>query len=146
MENLIETSGWAGWLVTCCVCCCIQCAQRWRMHSVCWELQLAPDGRSMCHSLASPFTRCALSPQVVDLRWGIREESQDDHTIIETCLQEIERCKKTSVGPSFVVSISIVFLVSSLIPPFHSDHEFHDREIFPLNSEFVVDSLHSDGL
>ncbi|ELT97480.1 hypothetical protein CAPTEDRAFT_103802, partial [Capitella teleta] len=41
--------------------------------------------------------------QVVDLRWGIREEAQDDHTIIETCLQEIERCKKTSIGPSFVV-------------------------------------------
>ena len=40
----------------------------------------------------------------MDLRWGIREHSHDDHTIIDFCLKEIERCKKLSIGPSFVVS------------------------------------------
>lgn len=43
--------------------------------------------------------------QVVDLRWGVREEAQDDHATIDVCLQEIENCKASSVGPSFVVSI-----------------------------------------
>ena len=40
----------------------------------------------------------------MDLRWGIREHSHDDHTIIDFCLKEIERCKKLSIGPNFVVS------------------------------------------
>ena len=43
--------------------------------------------------------------QAMDLRWGIREQSHDDHTIIEFCLREIENCKRTSVGPTFVVSL-----------------------------------------
>jgi len=42
--------------------------------------------------------------QAMDLRWGIREQSHDDHTIIEFCMREIENCKRTSVGPTFVVS------------------------------------------
>ncbi|ESO12419.1 hypothetical protein HELRODRAFT_63361 [Helobdella robusta] len=40
--------------------------------------------------------------QMIDLRWGLREESQDDHTIIEFCIKEIEKCKHLSIGPSFV--------------------------------------------
>ena len=43
--------------------------------------------------------------QAIDLRWGIRDESQDDHTTIDLCLQEIENCQKSSIGPSFVVSL-----------------------------------------
>lgn len=43
--------------------------------------------------------------QMIDLRWGIREQSHDDHTIIDFCLKEIENCKKVSLGPSFVVLI-----------------------------------------
>ena len=42
--------------------------------------------------------------RVMDLRWGIREQSHDNHTIIDFCSKEIERCKKLSIGPSFVVS------------------------------------------
>jgi len=42
----------------------------------------------------------------MDLRWGIREQSHDDHTIIEFCLREIDRCKTKSIGPNFVVSVS----------------------------------------
>jgi len=51
--------------------------------------------------------------QLMDLRWGIREQSHDDHTIIEFCMREIENCKRTSVGPTFVVSPSYVtYLIS----------------------------------
>ena len=41
---------------------------------------------------------------MMDLRWGIREQSRNDHTIIEFCLREIDKCKTKSVGPNFVVS------------------------------------------
>lgn len=41
--------------------------------------------------------------QIVDMRWGIREEAEDDHTTTETCLKEIEACQKLSTGPNFVV-------------------------------------------
>jgi len=43
---------------------------------------------------------------MMDLRWGLREESQDNHTVIEFCIQEIENCAKMSLGPSFVVCLS----------------------------------------
>ena len=45
-----------------------------------------------------------LDRQAMDLRWGIREQSHDDHTIVEFCMREIENCKRASVGPTFVVS------------------------------------------
>ena len=44
--------------------------------------------------------------QAIDLRWGIRDESQDDHTTIDFCLREIENCQKATIGPSFVVSFT----------------------------------------
>jgi len=50
--------------------------------------------------------------QMMDLRWGLREESQDNHTVIEFCIQEIDRCSKVSLGPNFVVCISRFLLVA----------------------------------
>jgi len=41
---------------------------------------------------------------MMDLRWGIREQSRNDHTIIEFCLREIDKCRTKSIGPNFVVS------------------------------------------
>jgi len=41
---------------------------------------------------------------MMDLRWGIRDQSHNDHTIIEFCLREIDKCKTKSIGPNFVVS------------------------------------------
>jgi len=46
--------------------------------------------------------------QMMDLRWGLREESQDNHTVIDFCMQEIENCAKMSLGPSFVVCVSFL--------------------------------------
>ncbi|XP_050411152.1 NACHT and WD repeat domain-containing protein 2 isoform X2 [Patella vulgata] len=40
--------------------------------------------------------------QVVDMRWGIREEMQILHKTTEICLNEIKLCNEISTGPSFV--------------------------------------------
>ena len=39
--------------------------------------------------------------QVVDMRWGGRDESTDDHMTTTICLEELDHCKKVSVGPVF---------------------------------------------
>ena len=53
----------------------------------------------MEHPLNTP-----LVSQVVDMRWGIRNEASVDHSASELCMNEIENCKSVSVGPTFVVS------------------------------------------
>ena len=42
--------------------------------------------------------------QVVDMRWGVRDESTDDHKTTDLCMQEIDNCQRLSLGPNFVVS------------------------------------------
>ena len=39
--------------------------------------------------------------QVIDMRWGGRDESTDDHMTTNICLEELEHCKHVSVGPFF---------------------------------------------
>ena len=41
--------------------------------------------------------------QVVDMRWGVRDESTDDHMGTELCLKELLQCRNMSTGPFFVV-------------------------------------------
>lgn len=43
--------------------------------------------------------------QVVDMRWGIRNEAMDDHQTLELCIREIENCQKFSAGPTFLVCL-----------------------------------------
>ena len=43
--------------------------------------------------------------QVVDMRWGVRDESTDDHKTADLCMQEIDNCQRLSLGPNFVVNI-----------------------------------------
>lgn len=40
--------------------------------------------------------------EVVDLRWGIQHTQATDHMTTELCLEELDRCRKTSLGPTFV--------------------------------------------
>ena len=42
--------------------------------------------------------------QVVDMRWGVRDDATDTHMTTELCLREIRACQEISVGPNFVVS------------------------------------------
>ena len=37
------------------------------------------------------------------MRWGVREEAEDDHMTTELCLKEIKACQTLSIGPKFVV-------------------------------------------
>ncbi|XP_055095108.1 NACHT domain- and WD repeat-containing protein 1 isoform X2 [Symphalangus syndactylus] len=43
--------------------------------------------------------------EVVDLRWGIQNIEATDHLTTELCLEEVDRCWKTSIGPAFVALI-----------------------------------------
>ena len=36
------------------------------------------------------------------MRWGVRDESTDDHTTMSICLEEIRSCQETSLGPNFI--------------------------------------------
>ncbi len=49
-------------------------------------------------------SRHGLEFQVVDMRWGVRDEAADDHQTSYLCMKEIAACQKLSTGPSFVVS------------------------------------------
>ena len=41
--------------------------------------------------------------QVVDMRWGVRDEATDDHMTSELCMKELKACQKLSTGPNFIV-------------------------------------------
>uniref|UniRef100_A0A4W5JAR3 NACHT and WD repeat domain containing 1 n=1 Tax=Hucho hucho TaxID=62062 RepID=A0A4W5JAR3_9TELE len=56
-----------------------------------------PELQAFCQSLGLVF-------EVVDMRWGLQDAIAVDHMTTELCLQEIEACKKVSVGPNFIVS------------------------------------------
>lgn len=40
--------------------------------------------------------------QIIDMRWGVRDEATDDHSTTGICLEEIQNCKEMSLGPNFV--------------------------------------------
>lgn len=52
-----------------------------------------------------PLCYCILDViwQVVDMRWGVRDEATDDHMTTELCMNEIRNCQRLSTGPNFVV-------------------------------------------
>ena len=63
-----------------------------------------PQLRDFCMKLNMDF-------QVVDMRWGVTEDSQNDHSVEELCLQEVKNCQKYSRGPNFIVSWPLFYLV-----------------------------------
>ena len=57
-------------------------------------------------------TFMSLNLQVVDMRWGVRDEATDDHMTSELCMKEIKECQRLSTGPNFVVSqLSVKYLL-----------------------------------
>ncbi|KAL6054660.1 hypothetical protein STEG23_035351, partial [Scotinomys teguina] len=54
-----------------------------------------PEVQSFCRKHGLTF-------EVVDLRWGVPNTQATDHLTTELCLEELERCQKTSIGPAFV--------------------------------------------
>jgi hypothetical protein len=61
-----------------------------------------PKLKEYCRKIGYEF-------QVVDMRWGIRDEATDDHMTTELCLKELKLCQKLSTGPNFVVSDFIFY-------------------------------------
>ena len=45
------------------------------------------------------------------MRWGVRDDATDTHMTTELCLREIKACQDISVGPNFVVSDYMYFVV-----------------------------------
>ena len=56
-----------------------------------------PKLKEYCQSLGYDF-------QVVDMRWGVRDEATADHMTTELCMRELSACQKLSTGPNFIVS------------------------------------------
>lgn len=70
--------------------------------------QVYPELRRRCAEFDLDF-------QVVDLRWGLTAETENDHSGTKVCLLEIKNCQDMSLGPNFVVSgIHIHWLLFSL--------------------------------
>ena len=66
--------------------------------------QAYPKVKAHCRKIGYEF-------QVVDMRWGVRDEATDDHMGTELCLKELKLCQKLSTGPNFVVRSSIILNV-----------------------------------
>lgn len=49
--------------------------------------------------------RFGLDFQVVDMRWGVRDEATDDHQTVDLCSREIANCQRLSLGPNFIAFI-----------------------------------------
>lgn len=60
--------------------------------------------RDVYPSLRSYCQQRGLEFQVVDMRWGVRDEATADHKTNELCVQEIKNCQRLTPGPNFVVS------------------------------------------
>ena len=43
-----------------------------------------------------------LLAQVVDMRWGVRDEMTDEHMTTALCMNELTGCQKYSMGPNFI--------------------------------------------
>ena len=63
--------------------------------------KIYPKLKEYCQSIGYDF-------QVVDMRWGVRDEATDDHMTSELCMRELRACQRLSTGPNFIVS-SVVF-------------------------------------
>ncbi|XP_052105636.1 NACHT domain- and WD repeat-containing protein 1-like isoform X2 [Mytilus californianus] len=64
-----------------------------------WMVHSYPRIQSFCRDHGYEF-------QVVDMRWGVRDEAADDHSAVDLCLKELEQCQKLSTGPNFVSLLS----------------------------------------
>ncbi|XP_064598836.1 uncharacterized protein LOC135465527 [Liolophura sinensis] len=58
-----------------------------------------PKLKSLCQEAGYEF-------QVVDMRWGVRDEATDNHMTTELCLREVKNCQRLSTGPNFVTFLS----------------------------------------
>ncbi|XP_067950407.1 NACHT and WD repeat domain-containing protein 2-like [Watersipora subatra] len=80
----------------------------------------------------------SLEFQVVDMRWGVRDEAQQDHSGSKTCMDELRSCQELSLGPNFVCLLG----QSYGNRPLQSEISLHDWEIIVS----ALESLGGEGL
>ena len=68
-------------------------------------MKVYPKLKEYCQSVGYDF-------QVVDMRWGVRDEATADHMTSELCMRELKLCQEISTGPSFIVSCENIFHLS----------------------------------
>ena len=61
-------------------------------------VRVYPKLKEYCQSKGYAF-------QVVDMRWGVRDEATADHMTSELCMRELRACQKLSTGPNFIASL-----------------------------------------
>ncbi|XP_022797421.1 NACHT domain- and WD repeat-containing protein 1-like isoform X3 [Stylophora pistillata] len=71
--------------------------------------QVYPKLRQFCQKKGYEF-------QVVDMRWGVRDDATDTHMTTQLCLREIKACQEISVGPNFVTLLSEKYGYRPLMP------------------------------
>nr|XP_006817837.1 PREDICTED: NACHT and WD repeat domain-containing protein 1-like [Saccoglossus kowalevskii] len=81
-----------------------------------------PDLRLYCQQHGLEF-------EVVDMRWGIRDEASSDHMTTELCIREIHNCHRLSSGPYFVAFIGNKYGYRPLPPRIKADKFEKMREI-----------------
>ncbi|XP_067950394.1 NACHT and WD repeat domain-containing protein 2-like [Watersipora subatra] len=80
----------------------------------------------------------SLEFQVVDMRWGVRDEARQDHSGPKTCMDELRSCQELSLGPNFVCLLGQRYGNR----PLQSEISFDDWEILVS----ALESLGGEGL
>ncbi|KAL7293010.1 hypothetical protein TKK_0013456 [Trichogramma kaykai] len=86
--------------------------------------------------------------QVVDMRWGVRDEATDDHMTTELCMREIENCQRLSMGPNFVVFLGQkygyrpipTYVLSAELEMLHDELESQGIDVSVLDQWYKKDS------
>ncbi|XP_069134939.1 NACHT domain- and WD repeat-containing protein 1-like [Argopecten irradians] len=97
-----------------------------------WMNDAYPRVKAFCQARGYEF-------QVVDMRWGVRDEASDDHSTTDLCLKELDMCQKLSTGPNFVSLLSHKYGYRSL-PKVIEAEEF-DKVFHAVKSDKAKDLL-----
>ncbi|CAF1143580.1 unnamed protein product, partial [Didymodactylos carnosus] len=77
--------------------------------------------------------------QYSDMRWGVQDIASDDHSTIDVCLQELDRCCKLSLATNCIILLSHRY-GSRMLPAIISKHIFDPlREAATADNNFLLD-------
>ncbi|WP_246030083.1 AAA family ATPase [Saccharothrix variisporea] len=84
-----------------------------------------PRLRALCASRGGEF-------HAIDLRWGVSDDAAADRRITEICLSEVDRCRRTTERPNFLLVLGDRY-GTTMMPP------IIDAEIFRAVREEITD-------
>ncbi|XP_061186244.1 NACHT and WD repeat domain-containing protein 2-like [Saccostrea echinata] len=79
-----------------------------------WMAKAYPKIKEHCFKKGYEF-------QVVDMRWGVRQQATDDHMTTELCMHELHQCQQISKGPSFISLFAHKYGYRSLLRVINAD-------------------------